>query len=145
MIIIPMAGESKRFFDAGYNVDKFKLNLGNSTLFNLSISSFQKYFKSEYFVFIIKDIVENIKFIEDAIAKLGIENFDIVRLNKKTKGQADTVYKGIKYLNLSSEVYIFNIDTIRIDFKKPNKIIDNKNYAGYLEVFRGNGDHWFFY
>ena len=108
------------------------MNLGNSTLFNLSISSFQKYFKSEYFVFIIKDIVENIKFIEDAIAKLGIENFDIVRLNKKTKGQADTVYKGTKYLNLSSEAYIFNIDTIRIDFKKPNKIIDNKNKIAFI-------------
>ncbi len=38
-------------------------------------------------------------------------------------------------------LYIFNIDTFRYKFKKPFFVND---CAGYLEVFKGEGDQWSF-
>ena len=38
-IIIPMAGESSRFFNAGYTVPKYMLPLGSETVFDKAIKS----------------------------------------------------------------------------------------------------------
>ncbi|MBD6989485.1 capsular biosynthesis protein, partial [Vibrio parahaemolyticus] len=44
MIIIPMAGMSSRFFNAGYDKPKYMLEARGVTLFEHSILSFKKYF-----------------------------------------------------------------------------------------------------
>ena len=38
-------------------------------------------------------------------------------------------------------IYIFNIDTFRYGFEKPDWV---ESVDGYLEVFEGEGDHWSF-
>ena len=45
-IIIPMAGESSRFFNAGYTVPKYMLPLGSETVFDKAIKSFKDYFNN---------------------------------------------------------------------------------------------------
>ncbi|WP_256357579.1 glycosyltransferase family 2 protein [Halomonas sp. 18071143] len=141
MIVIPMAGLSSRFFKEGYELPKHQLPLFDRTVFQWVMKSFQLYFETDYFVFIVRDDYDNVEFINNELAALGVVNHTVVVLNAETRGQADTVYLGLSGFDLDSELYIFNIDTIRWGFVKPDFI---DKCSGYLEVFEGEGDHWSF-
>ena len=146
MIVIPMAGKSSRFYSSGYKQPKFMLPLpNNSNVFKESVKSFQNYFKSDFFLFITRSDFEVYDFVEKECNFLGIKNFEIVSLDNDTRGQADTVKIGLqktKY-NKDEEIYIFNIDSIRVNFTKPTSVFLTDS-EGYLEVFEGEGDHWSF-
>ena len=143
MIIIPMAGLSKRFKNAGYDLPKYMLKSKEQYLFEHSVKSFEKYFKTEKFVFIALDIFNTKTFIQDCCRKIGISDYVIAILNKPTRGQAETVYLGLKNLNVceNENILIFNIDTIRPNYSFPS-IFDIKKIDGYLETFIGNGQNW---
>lgn len=143
MIVIPMAGLSSRFFKAGYDVPKYQLDLNGQTVFSWAVSSFEKYFKTDSFVFIYRDVFNTRNFIELEIKELGIVNYQLVCLENETLGQADTVYQGLQKINTNSddEIFIFNIDSKLLNFTKPKWIDD---CDAYLEVFKGEGSHWSF-
>ena len=128
MIVIPMAGLSSRFFKAGFNVPKYQLDLPNGqTVFEWAVTSFQKYFSEEHFLFILRDVYDTYNFVKKSIERLGINSFEIIVLNEETKGQADTVYLGLnqsKYMqeHPNEALFIFNIDSRRHEFIKPNFI-----------------------
>ncbi len=136
-----MAGLSSRFFKAGYEVPKYQLDLCGKTVFARSLESFKAYFESDLFVIILRDVYDTKAFVEKEIQKLGIKSYHICVLDGETEGQAETVYLGVKDLPDEEELYVFNIDTFRHNFKKPNFA---KECDGYLEVFKGEGDHWSF-
>lgn len=75
MIVIPMAGLSSRFKNAGYTKPKYMLEAHGKTLFNHSVSSFQKYFSSEKFLFIALDVNDTYEFIRSECLSLGINDF----------------------------------------------------------------------
>ncbi|TDQ57892.1 hypothetical protein EDC45_0958 [Mesocricetibacter intestinalis] len=141
MFIIPMAGLSSRFFKAGYSKPKYQLDLNGESVFSWSVKSFENYFKTDKFIFIYRDVYETKNFLEQEIKKLGILDYELVCLPAETLGQADTVYQGISHLIQDEEIYIFNIDSRIIRFTKPEWV---KDCDGYLEVFKGKGDHWSF-
>jgi NDP-sugar pyrophosphorylase family protein len=145
MIIIPMAGLSHRFANAGYDCPKYMLKAHNKTLFHHTVKSFKAYFKTEAFLFILRDVHGAESFVRKEVTEMGINNAIIIVLDKPTLGQADTVYKGLIKAKVStqSSLTIFNIDTIRngFHFPKNNEIL---NSDGYLEVFYGTGDNWSF-
>lgn len=141
MILITMAGLSSRFSKAGYTLPKYMLNLDERSIFEWSISSFHHYFESEVFTFIIRNDNEVKEYIEEKIKVLGIRKFNIIQLNHDTGGQAETAYLGLKKFTEDFPVIIFNIDTIRYDYVKPDFI---ENCDGYLEVFIDEGLHWSF-
>ncbi|ENI4129383.1 glycosyltransferase family 2 protein [Vibrio fluvialis] len=141
MIMIPMAGMSSRFFKAGYSKPKYMLEAKGKTLFEHSVLSFEKYFKDELFVFVIRDVYETKKFVIDQVKKLGIKDFKIVCLDIETKGQAETVFLGLDGIDDNESLTIFNIDTFRPEFSYPD--LSSKE-DGYLEVFQGSGDNWSF-
>lgn len=142
MIVIPMAGLSSRFFREGYALPKYMLEAHGKTLFDHSVESFNKYFPSEHFVFIIRDVYSTKQFVEARANALGINNFDIVVLEGETRGQAETVALGISdFENSEASLTIFNIDTFRPHFTFPDLAgLED----GYLEVFRGSGENWSF-
>ena len=146
MIVIPMAGMSSRFFKAGYTKPKYMLEAHGDTLFDHSVKSFQAYFSSLPFLFIVRDIYETEDFVRTRAQKLGIEKFYIVVLDKETRGQAETVALGLELLEQQRRDYqepitVFNIDTFRPNFEFPDV---SKKGSGYLEVFKGSGDNWSF-
>lgn len=141
MIIIPMAGLSSRFFKVGYNKPKYQLDLNGETVFAWSVCSFKHYFKTDKFIFIYRDIYDTQNFIKSEIKKLGIVDYELICLPTETLGQADTVYQGIRHIQSDNEMYIFNIDSKIIDFRKPSWVHE---CDGYLEVFKGDGNHWSF-
>lgn len=146
MIIIPMAGKSSRFSKAGYDVPKYKLPLGNSYVFDEAVKSFEKYFNSDLFLFITRGDSDVLNFIKSRIETIKIKNYEIIQIDFDTRGQADTVFEGLIRSKNNSEIeelYIFNIDSIRIDFEKPSNSF-LANAAGFLEVFIGEGNHWSF-
>ena len=140
MIVIPMAGLSSRFFNAGYDRPKYQLPLGNESMFAWSVSSFREYFETEKFIFIYRNVYDTKDFLEQEIAQLGILNYELICVDQPTLGQADTVYRALKSYQ-DDEIFIFNIDSKLLQFSKPSW----KNQCdGYLEVFKGAGDHWSF-
>ncbi|HIF9133599.1 TPA: glycosyltransferase family 2 protein [Photobacterium damselae] len=143
MIVIPMAGLSSRFFKAGYTKPKYMLEAHGMTLFDHAVMSFEKYFISETFLFIVRDVYGTADFVKKSAKELGIKSFNIVILNKETRGQAETVYLGLKNIDVkdNTSITIFNIDTFRPEFKYPD--LDELG-DGYLEVFKGCGDNWSF-
>jgi dTDP-glucose pyrophosphorylase len=141
MIIIPMAGLSSRFFKAGFIKPKYMLKAQGKTLFDYSIESFREYFATEKFLFIIRDVFGTEKFVKESADFLGILDFEVVVLERETRGQAETVTLGLNETLYQGSITIFNIDTFRPGFKQPNL---TKCSDGYLEVFKGVGDNWSF-
>ncbi|USD65156.1 glycosyltransferase family 2 protein [Vibrio sp. SCSIO 43136] len=142
MIVIPMAGLSSRFFKAGYDIPKYMLPLGGKTVFAHAVESFQQYFDSERFVFIVRDVYDTPAFVEKQCRLLSIKDFEVITLDEETRGQAETVAKGIELASpYQGALTIFNIDTFRPGFEFPTK---EKLEGGYLEVFKGSGSNWSF-
>ena len=143
MIVIPMAGLSTRFKNAGYEKPKYMLPVNNKTLFEYSVLSFQKYFCTESFLFISLDIQSTGKFIEAKCKQLGIAKYQIITLDRPTKGQAETVYLGLKeaLVPYKEKLVIFNIDTFRPNYSMPD-IFTNCEISGYIETFKGAGKNW---
>ena len=140
-----MAGLSRRFADAGYKLPKYMLNLKGKTLFEHSVSSFEKYFNELAFIFIVRNIMDTVDFVSEKIEQLGIRKAHIVTLQQPTCGQAETVKLGLEKISLGMDtpITIFNIDTFRPNFSFPNNA-QITTADGYLEVFRGSGSNWSF-
>lgn len=142
MIVIPMAGASRRFFEAGYTSPKYMLPLAGRPIFDWAVASFTRYFDLETFLFVIRDIDGTRDFVAARAAALGIRKIELVTLDHVTAGQAETVEFGLDCANVAAEesLAIFNIDTIR-----PNADIEPQSGKdGWLEVFEADGDHWSF-
>ena len=143
MIVIPMAGLSSRFAKAGYDRPKYMLPLAGKTVFWHSLMSFVRYFSSEKFLFVARDVQNTADFLENEIRNLGIVDYEIIFLDKPTSGQAETVEIGLKKsANFDGEnLTVFNIDSFRRGFSYPKAEWFQKS-CGYLEVFRGEGANW---
>lgn len=141
IIVFPMMGKSSRFFDAGFERPKYELLVNGESVFSLAVRSFESYFKTDFFYFLVRPDFDAKEYVTAELVDLGIVNYEIIVFECDTLGQADTVYQGLKGVAPEESVYIFNIDTFRPGFRKP---IISEVCDGYLEVFRGDGDHWSF-
>ncbi|WP_028113272.1 glycosyltransferase family 2 protein [Ferrimonas kyonanensis] len=140
MILIPMAGMSSRFFNAGFKLPKYMLEAQGKSLFEHSVCSFEYYFDKLPFLFIVRSDYDTPSFVKASCEKLGIHKYEIVVLDGNTRGQAETVALGLSETNWQGSLTIFNIDTFRPGFRFPA----NLEVDGYLEVFRGSGSNWSF-
>jgi len=140
-IVIPMLGNSKRFFLQGYEVPKYMLPLGVGTVFSESIKSFERFFESEEFIFVVREDHDARHFVVSEANRVGIKFFSIVLHHGVTSGQAESVYIGLSCCSDDSRLIVFNIDTIRLNFEMPTAV----SFAdGFLEVFEADGDSWSF-
>ncbi len=143
MIVIPMAGMSSRFTKAGYDRPKWMLPLADRPLLDWSLMGFNAYFDDEQFLIIHLDQPGVGDFIAERAAALGIKKIRLATLDRMTKGQAETVFLGLEQAGVAAEesITIFNIDTIRPRFGKSERL---QQSDGWLECFKGEGDHWSF-
>ena len=144
MFVIPMAGESRRFRDAGFSDPKFRLDAHGAPVFDHAVNSFAAYFRTDTFLFVLRD-AEAEDFVRARCAALGIVSALVIRLHRPTAGQAETVQLGLDLAGIGDDesIAIFNIDTFRPGYRKPPQVSD-PHCAGYLEVFRGTGEGWSF-
>lgn len=143
MIIFPMAGLSSRFTKAGYEQPKWMLPLADRPLLDWSLLSFASYFNQEQFLIVFLDRPGVGAFVERRVGELKIANPILVPLNAPTAGQAETVHLGLDRAGLpgSQDITIFNIDTIRPGYSH-SPLLERSD--GWLECFKGDGDHWSF-
>lgn len=138
MIVIPMAGRSQRFYDAGYDRPKFMLELGGRSVFAHAVASFQTAFATTPFLFVAA--AGAAPFVRREAQALGVAAFEVVSLEAVTAGQAETVERGLDAAGWAGPLTIFNIDTFRPGFAFPGEPLASAE--GWLEVFRGAGDNW---
>ena len=121
MIVIPMAGASRRFAEAGYVRPKYELPLEGRSVFAHAVESFRAYFTSHSFLFVVGPAPGAADFVAEACAELGVADARVVALDAPTAGQAETVEKGLAAAGASADVplTIFNIDTFRPGFRFP--------------------------
>ncbi|SIR57947.1 hypothetical protein SAMN05421828_1642 [Acidiphilium rubrum] len=138
-----MAGLSRRFTSAGYQLPKYMLPLHGRSVFAHAVGSFAAQFGNTHFLFIARDVAGTKMFLRQECAALGIAHATVVILDRETAGQAETVELGLNDTGAADgePATIFNIDTFRHQFRFP----DAPWFAqtdGYLEVFRGSGANW---
>jgi hypothetical protein len=138
MIVIPMAGRSQRFYDAGYDRPKYQLQLAGRSVFAHAVASFEAAFAATPFLFVAAAGAG--PFVRAEARALGVAAFEIVTLAAPTAGQAETVERGLDALGWSGPLTIFNIDTFRPGFAFPGEPLASAD--GWLEVFRGEGANW---
>lgn len=141
MIVIPMLGKSSRFFSAGYPIPKYQLPLGNETVFAKSVRSFESYFQKVPFLFLVRSDFDAISFVSQEARRIGLKDFRIIEFAIETRGQAESVEMGVRDYANDVPLLIFNIDTIRHEFKMPELSLVGD---GFLEVFEAAGDGWSF-
>ena len=140
MLVFPMAGKGQRFIDEGYNTKKYALPLWKQTVLHWELNPFAQN-NNEKIIFIgLEDLDE--AYLAQECLLLGLRDYEIIKLDRPTKGQAETVYLGT--LNYDAEMerlYIFNIDTVLNDF---SYVSESDDTDGYIDVTTANGDHWSF-
>lgn len=140
MIVIPMAGRSQRFTDAGYDRPKYRLDLHGRSVFDHAVGSFAAEFARTPFLFIVGPDPGGADFVRARCRSLGVAEVEVVALDRPTAGQAETVERGVADIGDDTALTIFNIDTFRPGFTFPGGQLERLD--GWLEVFRGEGANW---
>ena len=142
-IVIPMAGASSRFFNAGYEVPKYMLQFPDGeTMFEKSVSSFKAYFNIAEFDFVVNSAVSGPgieAIIPNYCRKLGIKYYRIYDTKRLTRGQAETVFECLQAFDKKGSgetLTIFNIDTILHLFEIPT----NNMAAGFHAFYDIDAD-----
>lgn len=147
VFVIPMAGTSSRFFNAGYTTPKYELKIGQRSVFTWSLLTFAKYFKSAHFIFGFLDDPRTAEFIRCECMAVGLGHVTLVPIGAPTSGQAETCVLALKgaAVEPKSSVVIFNIDTSCPNWSLPSEFGQGDAYGGgFLDVFEGEGDGWSF-
>ena len=139
MIVITLAGDSSRFFTAGYTIVKYKLPFSDATV----IESILNYIpRTEKLLIVLNRKFNDVNFMVEILTSMNFINFRVVALEAK-RGQFETVIKGLQaipdFWNENEYITIFNGDTIRRSTNWNFKDCD-----GYIEVFEDEGTHWSF-
>src|SRR6185295_10669452 len=108
--------------------------------------SFARYFATEQFLFALRTGNDVEAFVRAECDKLQIARARLVTLERPTSGQAESVALALNDAAVSDDesVTIFNIDTVRPDYRHPQFAVADGRVDGFLEVFAGSGDNWSF-
>ena len=105
-IVIPMAGEGKRFHDAGYDVSKPLIPINGVPMIKAAIDSLDLPYAKYTFV-----MRENTKKEVYSILKENY-NCDVVTIDRLTEGPAITCLSAIYHLEMENPLIIANCDQI---------------------------------
>lgn len=142
-MIITMAGQGRRFRDAGYRNPKYMINARGRSLFAWSMLSLTSFIKAGApFVFVVQKSDEAGDFIHSQARELGIERTSVIEIEGLTDGQATSVLYARPALASEEEaILIFNIDT----HVRPEALaIEQVRGAGWAPCFIAEGDKWSF-
>lgn len=139
MIVLSLAGNSNRFFIAGYTTVKYLLPLQGKPVILHILNWIPRDIK---ILIVLNEKYNDVVFIKNLLNSLSFRNFRVVEVDD-TLGQSDTVYRGLcacpDFWVEQEELIIFNGDTIR------KSVTWNFGMFGnYIEVFKGQGTHWSF-
>lgn len=133
-ILMPMAGEGKRFIEAGYLTPKPLIEVSGKPMFEHSIKSYPK--ASEYVFVCSKD---HLKHKVDKKILQAIPNAKIVVAEKLTQGQASSCLLAENVVDPNSSLLIIACDNkILFNEKKFFELINDKKTEALVWTFRNN-------
>lgn len=140
-IVIPMAGEGKRFKKAGYKLPKALIPILGRPMIDWAMESLN--LDSSQVIFIVlKKHIKDYQINKYLQGKFG-EETEVIGIDKVTKGQAETVLKAKKFIDNDKELIIFNCDTyFKCDLE--GAISKFPNASGFIPVFKDTAPKWSF-
>jgi NDP-sugar pyrophosphorylase family protein len=130
-IIIPLAGSSELFANAGYMYPKPLIEMHGKIMIEAVLENPLKINAEKRFIFIIKE-EDCIKYHLDNTLKLLVEGCVVLVIKKSTSGALCSVLMAIDLISKDDELLILNADQIiELDFNKPLQLFkENKADAG---------------
>jgi capsule biosynthesis phosphatase len=136
--VIPMAGEGKRFRNAGFKNPKYMIKVNDKSLFEWAIESLPLSL-SKQIIFVCLREHERERQVSKFIRKImGVKypkiDYKIRFIPKVTRGQVETVLACKKYINNNQTLVIYNIDTSFKSSRLKTKLLTvrNQNVDGIL-------------
>ena len=145
MVLITMAGNGSRFWQAGYSEIKYLLMLGELNLFQRSLLTFKELFNNDLFVFVYRPTHTDEATLRRFCKEIGLDReLVFVPLLEETSGQAETAYKAISLLPATKDqqLMIFNIDTFYQNIQSHVALYKKKQ--SFIDLFCEKGSHWSF-
>ena len=146
MILITIAGNSTRFFNAGYKTVKYKLPIFNGKSILWHILSYID--REEKILIVANSKFNDSDWISGICYELGFKFYLVVEI-EETDGQLFSVKQGLliadeqNFIDAKDPLLIYNGDTIRhIPFN--SFICRSLNCDGLIETFIADGNHWSF-
>ena len=139
MILITLAGDSSRFFRAGFSVVKYKLRLGDMSILEHILSYVPCH---EKVLIVLNKKFNDLEFVANLLERMSFETFKVVEIDR-TRGQFESAILGLEkaadFCLDTEPLVVYNGDTVRmLDFWNYD------NCDGYIEVFESEGSHWSF-
>ena len=147
VIVIPMAGEGKRFKDDGILEPKYMIKVKNKTLFEWSIDSLPINISKKIIFICLQKHEEKFnvsEFIKNIMnRKYSNSKYEIVYVKETTGGQVETVLHAKHLIRPENSLIIYNIDTYFISTRLKTKVLTlkNKNIDGLLGGFKSNDEN----
>jgi len=145
MVLITMAGNGSRFWEAGYRQIKYLLMLGELNLFQRSLLTFKELFNNDLFVLVYRPMHADEATLRRFCAEIGLDReLVFVPLLAETSGQAETAYKAISSISPRKDqpLMIFNIDTFYQSTQSHIELYREKK--SFIDLFCEKGSHWSF-
>ncbi len=139
-IVITMAGEGIRFKKAGYTIPKHMIKVKDRTMFEWAMLTLKDFYGEE-FIFVTLKKNNDLSFINEKCGLLGIKKRKIIPIKNVTSGQAETVLKAEKEINLDAPILIYNVDTYVEPYELRKTDIKGD---GFVPCFKADGTHWSF-
>lgn len=127
VIIIPMAGEGKRFKNYGILEPKYMIDVKGKTLFEWSTESLPIDISKKLFFVCLEEHEKKYnvsKFIKN---KMQSQDYRILWIKQTTRGQVETVLKAKDLVDPDDTLIIYNIDTHFVSTRLKTKILTLKN------------------
>lgn len=111
--LIPMAGAGSRFFKAGYNIPKPLIDVFGEPMIKWAVKSFDFLDKIDNYqlIFVILEEHDNIYDLGNKLKNIFGDKAMVIKLNKITRGQAETCLAAKKQINNKNKLFIYNCDT----------------------------------
>lgn len=138
-VIMTMAGEGRRFSDAGINTPKPLIEYKRKPLFVNAAETLNGIDIASWTFIVRQEHIDNFH-IDDVIYKY-YENANVVSVEKTTRGAADTANLGIVYLltsgkaTLDDSIVIMDCDVV-VDAEQWKNVINTTDDAGVLLSFK---------
>ena len=147
VIIIPMAGEGRRFKQEGIEKPKFMIEVMNKTLFEWSIDSLPISISKKIIFICLEEHEKKFKvnqFIKEIMnKKYPNSKYELIYLKQNTGGQVETVLHARHLVRPKNSIIIYNIDTHFVSTRLKSKILTlkNRDMDGLLGCFESNDEN----
>ncbi len=141
-IIIPLAGPSELFSNAGYYYPKPLIEINGRIMIEHVLQNPSAIEEEHQFIFIIREEDSN-KFHIDNVLKLLAPNSEIIKLKKATKGGLCSALMAVDKIAATDSVLILNGDQILdIDFNEVGRYWKEKQVDAGLITFKSVHPRW---